>query len=86
MAQDFQIGDLLADGSGCSHGRPRSVFNAATHNDALSPKAGVGRVISELRHEVGCYNRQAGPSVKNDRNEKRRLPIRGFEQKVNYNG
>src|SRR5919106_308936 len=52
----------------------KTVYTAA-HNDALTVKPRVRRVISELRHDVVGYNRQASPSVKDDWDEKRRLTI-----------
>ena len=86
MAQDIQIGDLLANGSSRSHGRPGSEFYTAAGYDALAVQRRVGRIVSELRHYIGSYNRQTRPGVEDDRDEKRRSAIRGFEQKVKDNG
>ena len=79
MAQNIQIDDFLPNASGGAHLHARSVFYAAAGNDALAVQSGVGGIISELRHYIGSYNRQARSGVEDDRDQKRGPAIGGFK-------
>jgi len=69
VAEDIEIRNFLADRRRGSDGCARSILNAASGDDALPVKGGIGRVVAEARHDVGRQDGQARTGVEHDRND-----------------
>jgi hypothetical protein len=61
MAQNVEIGDLLANRSGGTHGGAGCILDAATGDDALAIERRVHRVISEPPDYVGSNELMLAP-------------------------
>jgi hypothetical protein len=82
MAQNFQPSDPLPDSGSQSHGDARGIFNAARSNNTLALKQGIGRVIAKPDQDICSNDREAGPSIKHDGNQKRECAISRFKEKI----
>lgn len=82
MAQNFEVGDFLANSCGRPHGYAWGVFNTTASYNPLALKQGAGWIIAQLDQDLCGDNREAGSGVKNDGKEKRRCAVRRLKQKI----